>query len=142
MMKAMSIDSVLNFPFPSPPKGSNLRKAHEVLRHLGALDEDRKITELGNSLNLFPLNPRFSKMLVIGKQHGCLPYVIAMVAVLSVGNPFLSEEALFGPQSNHGQGEEDLEGVKQSEQQRAMKKQFFKSAEVGSRETLVEQRIH
>jgi HrpA-like RNA helicase len=32
--------------------------------------------------------------LIIGQQHGCLPYVIALVATLSVGDPFIKEQFL------------------------------------------------
>lgn len=42
-------------------------------------------------MNIFPLAPRFAKMLIIGQQHNCLPYVIAIVAALSVGNIFLPQ---------------------------------------------------
>ena len=42
-------------------------------------------------MNLFPLSPRFAKILMIGQQHGCLPYVIAIVSALSVGDIFVPE---------------------------------------------------
>lgn len=29
--------------------------------------------------------------LIIGQQHGCLPYIIAIVAALSVGDPFIQD---------------------------------------------------
>jgi ATP-dependent RNA helicase DHX37/DHR1 len=38
----------------------------------------------------FPLVPRYSKMIILGQQFGNMPYVIAIVAGLSVGDPFLS----------------------------------------------------
>ncbi|KAF8630939.1 hypothetical protein AX17_005296 [Amanita inopinata Kibby_2008] len=102
-MKAMHIDSVVNFPFPTPPDRPALRKAETVLTHLGALKTSlvtapeatsAQITELGKTMALFPLSPRFSRMLVSGQQHGCLPYVVTIVSALSVGDPFLHEEAL------------------------------------------------
>jgi ATP-dependent RNA helicase DHX37/DHR1 len=31
---------------------------------------------------------------VVAQQHGLLPYVMAMVAALSVGDPFLTEQSL------------------------------------------------
>ncbi|KAL5520124.1 hypothetical protein ACEPAG_1784 [Sanghuangporus baumii] len=107
-MKSMHIDTVTNFPFPTPPDRTRLHKAEVLLTRLGALaftspllqplstPADGPITELGKSMALFPLSPRFSKMLVAGRQHGCLPYVITIVAALSVGDPFLHEEALQG----------------------------------------------
>ncbi|KAM0749651.1 P-loop containing nucleoside triphosphate hydrolase protein [Meredithblackwellia eburnea MCA 4105] len=100
-MKSMNIDSVSNFPFPTPPDRESLRKAEKTLVNLGALEASAsiskaggRITELGKSMALFPLSPRFSKMLVAGQQHGCLPYVVAVVCSLSVGDPFIREANL------------------------------------------------
>lgn len=45
-------------------------------------------------MNVFPLSPRFSKILIIGQQHGCLPYIIAIVAALTVGEVFIPEHQL------------------------------------------------
>ena len=107
-MKSMNIDAVANFPFPTPPDRDSLRRAEKTLVHLGALVASEssskvggKITDLGRSMSLFPLSPRFSKMLVAGQQHGCLPYVIAIICALSVGDPFIRETSL-------GDGEEDV----------------------------------
>ncbi len=38
-------------------------------------------------MTLFPVAPRYAKMLAQGEQHGCLPYIVAMVAALSIGDP-------------------------------------------------------
>lgn len=107
-MKSMNIDAVANFPFPTAPDRESLRRAEKTLVNLGALEASTssskvggRITELGRSMALFPLSPRFSKMLVAGQQHGCLPYVIAIVCALSVGDPFIREV-------NLGDGDEDL----------------------------------
>ncbi|GAA5996854.1 ATP-dependent RNA helicase ECM16 [Rhodotorula paludigena] len=100
-MKSMNIDAVANFPFPTPPDRDALRRAEKTLVNLGALEASDaaskvggKITTLGRSMALFPLSPRFSKMIVAGQQHGCLPYVIAIVCSLSVGDPFIREANL------------------------------------------------
>ena len=101
-MKSMNIDVVQNFPFPTKPNDEDLSKAEKLLTSLGCLTNTSnlnvkskyKITELGRSMSLFPVNPRFSKMLVTGSQYGCLPYVIGIVSALSVGDPFVREESL------------------------------------------------
>lgn len=100
-MKSMNIDSVSNFPFPTPPDRDGLLKAEKVLTNLGAIvtsssakPQDGQITDLGRAMSLFPLPPRFSKMLVTGQQHACLPYVIIIVCALSVGDPFLREDVI------------------------------------------------
>ncbi|KAI5803232.1 P-loop containing nucleoside triphosphate hydrolase protein [Geopyxis carbonaria] len=93
-MKAMGIDTIVNFPFPTPPNRQSLQSAERLLKCLRAISTEGVLTELGQTMNIFPLAPRFAKMLIIGQQHGCLPYIIAIVAALSVGNIFLLENQL------------------------------------------------
>lgn len=142
-MKAMHIDAVVNFPFPTPPPRDSLSKSEKLLTHLGALQKiganEAQITEMGRSMALFPLSPRYSRMLIGGKQHGCLPYVIAIVSGLSVGDPFIHEEAPYGDggdNSNGGMdGDEELqyitnEKVKAKETRRLMRRSLFQSQQV------------
>ncbi|KDR82679.1 hypothetical protein GALMADRAFT_1347828 [Galerina marginata CBS 339.88] len=137
-MKSMHIDAVVNFPFPTPPDKVSLQKAEKTLAYLGALKlpsqisggTGSQITDLGRAMALFPLSPRFSRMLVSGQQHGCLPYVICIISALSVGDPFIYEDAL---------GSEDAvdfsftldslksEAVKDQERRRLLRKAFFQS---------------
>ncbi|KAI5737319.1 hypothetical protein M8J76_012269 [Diaphorina citri] len=108
-MKAMSIHRVVNFPFPSAPDVIQLRAGERRLALLGALqpvlvkttgktkhmDEYcSKLTPLGEAMSLFPVSPRFAKMLCLSHQHSLLPYTIAIVAALSV------QELLLSPDSN------------------------------------------
>ncbi|KAG6903245.1 hypothetical protein C0995_000140 [Termitomyces sp. Mi166 len=140
-MKSMHIDAVINFPFPTSPERSALHTAEKVLTHLGALSPSRigfsditggQITDLGKTMSLFPLSPRFSRMLVNGQQHGCLPYVIAIVSALSVGDPFLHDEGLAAENDQDDLESEDLSHlnsatVKAKEAQRLRRKAFFES---------------
>ncbi|KAJ2312855.1 putative ATP-dependent RNA helicase DHR1, partial [Coemansia sp. RSA 2702] len=95
-MKAMCLDNVQNFPFPTPPRRDALQRAERMLTWLGALDAKGRVSKLGELMAVFPVAPRFAKMLIIGQQHGCLAYVIAIVAALSVGDPFVKEFSLDG----------------------------------------------
>lgn len=138
-MKSMHIDAVVNFPFPTSPDRQNLRKAETILSQLGALtdssaDNTRQITDIGRAMSLFPLSPRFSRMLVSGRQHGCLPYVITMVSILSVGDPFVREGAL---ERDFSEDEEDEElshlksaTLKAKEVRRKQRKAFFEALQV------------
>ncbi|CAI4048376.1 ATP-dependent RNA helicase ECM16 SKDI_13G2580 [Saccharomyces kudriavzevii IFO 1802] len=90
-MKSMAIHNIVNFPFPTPPDRMALSKAVQLLQHLGALDDKEKISEDGKKMSLFPLSPRFSKMLLVSDEKACLPYIVAIVSVLSVGDPFINE---------------------------------------------------
>ncbi|KAG6868632.1 hypothetical protein C0993_000222 [Termitomyces sp. T159_Od127] len=140
-MKSMHIDAVVNFPFPTPPERPALYTAEKVLTYLGALSNPKigapdiiggQITDLGKTMFLFPLSPRFSRMLVNGQQHGCLPYVIAIVSALSVGDPFLHDEGLAAGNDQDDLENEDLShltsaSVKAKETQRSRRKAFFES---------------
>ncbi|KAF9220938.1 P-loop containing nucleoside triphosphate hydrolase protein [Gyrodon lividus] len=147
-MKSMNIDAVVNFPFPTPPDSQALKKAETVLTHLGALSSaplvsltssevsmatiGGKVTPLGKSMSLFPLAPRYSRMLVAGQQHGCLPYVITIVSIMTVGDPFLREEGLADGENSGDETKVGLEyikseRVKAKEAQKIRRKAFFEA---------------
>jgi ATP-dependent RNA helicase DHX37/DHR1 len=147
-MKNMHIDAVVNFPFPTPPDRLALKQAEKVLMHLGAITKvtptpsqlepaGGQITDLGRTMALFPLSPRFARMLAAGQQHQCLPYVIAMVSAMSVGDPFLHEEAIDINDNSPDDVDEDFshlfsEGAKVQEMRRVRRKAFFQSQHVRS----------
>ncbi|KAJ1992016.1 putative ATP-dependent RNA helicase DHR1 [Dimargaris cristalligena] len=110
-MKGMLLENVVNFPFPTPPDARALRDAENLLIHLGALDPtSRRITEVGKLMAAFPVSPRFSRMLIVGQQHQCLPYVVTIVAALSVGDPVIPE-AHVADSVRDADGEEATVGV-------------------------------
>lgn len=52
-------------------------------------DRVSRITPLGRAMACFPVSPRYAKMLSLGHQQGLLPYVVAVVAALSVQEVFV-----------------------------------------------------
>ncbi|XP_061623567.1 probable ATP-dependent RNA helicase DHX37 isoform X1 [Phyllopteryx taeniolatus] len=102
-MKDLNIEKVVNFPFPTPPSTEALVAAEQLLVSLGALKEPLRngsvkeierarlscpITSLGRAMASFPVAPRYAKMLALGQQQECLPYVIAVVAAMTVREIF------------------------------------------------------
>ncbi|XP_019744561.1 putative ATP-dependent RNA helicase DHX37 [Hippocampus comes] len=102
-MKDLNIEKVVNFPFPTPPSTEALVAAEQLLVSLGALKEPPRlgsvkemerarlscpITPLGRAMASFPVAPRYAKMLALGRQQECLPYVIAVVAAMTVRELF------------------------------------------------------
>ena len=80
-------NNVLNFPFPSPPEEGQIKAAERHLIKIGALDgkcENKKITTLGRTISMFPVAPRYGKMLALSHQHGLTEHTITMVAALSM----------------------------------------------------------
>lgn len=121
-MKSMAIQNVLNFPFPTPPERIAISKAILMLQHLGALDTAERITEDGKVMSLFPLSPRFSKLLLISEESNCLPYAVSIVSALSVGDPFLKEQDIGIKQTDS----EDRE-FGDEERNKTLRSNFFKS---------------
>ncbi|KAL5117087.1 putative ATP-dependent RNA helicase DHR1 [Pleosporales sp. CAS-2024a] len=85
---------VVNFPFPTPPDRESLQKAENLLSYLGALSADGKVTKLGHELSLYPLNPRFARMVAMGVAQGLAAETIALVAALSVPELIIPENKL------------------------------------------------
>ncbi|RCI17395.1 hypothetical protein L249_2099 [Ophiocordyceps polyrhachis-furcata BCC 54312] len=91
-LKAMNLQHVVNFPFPTPPERQSLAKAEKLLAYLAALSPDGQVTQVGRTMSVFPLAPRFARILLVGHLHDCLPYTIALVAGLSAaGEVFVPE---------------------------------------------------
>ncbi|KAK3111277.1 putative ATP-dependent RNA helicase DHR1 [Teratosphaeriaceae sp. CCFEE 6253] len=95
-LKAMEIEDVGTFPFPTPPGAEQLEQAERLLRNLGAIGEGKvgkggEITETGRQTMGIPVNPRFAKMILLGKANGVLGFAIAVVAGLAVGDVFVPE---------------------------------------------------
>lgn len=64
-LKALGIDNVLRFSFPSPPPAENLMLALELLNAVGAIDDAGQLTNpLGTTMAEFPLPPLHSKVLI------------------------------------------------------------------------------
>ncbi|KAI1466302.1 P-loop containing nucleoside triphosphate hydrolase protein [Daldinia caldariorum] len=90
-LKAMRLQHVVNFPFPTPPERQSLAKAEKLLQYLSAITESGQATQIGQTMAKFPLPPRFSRILLVGHLHDCLPYTVALVAGLSVAEIFIPE---------------------------------------------------
>ncbi|KAK5107646.1 hypothetical protein LTR62_000927 [Meristemomyces frigidus] len=90
-LKAMDIEDVVNFPFPTPPEMAQLARAERLLRTLGAIGTNGKITAVGREILGFPVNPRFGKMLLLARRNGIVAHTVAVVAALGVGELFIPE---------------------------------------------------
>ncbi|KAK4159357.1 putative ATP-dependent RNA helicase [Cladorrhinum sp. PSN259] len=90
-LKSMNLQHVVNFPFPTPPDRQSLVKAEKLLAYLSAISSSGQVTQIGSTMSIFPLSPRFSRILLVGHLHDCLPYTIALVAALSAGEIFVNE---------------------------------------------------
>lgn len=88
-LKALGIDNVLRFNFPSPPPAKNLLSALELLYALHAIDDNGELTYLhGTTMAEFALEPLYSKILLASGEFGCSEEVLTIVSMLQVENVF------------------------------------------------------
>jgi len=72
-----------------PPAPETLMRALELLNYLGALDDEGNLTEEGNVMAEFPLDPQLAKLLIDSPKYNCSNEILTIVAILSVPNVFV-----------------------------------------------------
>ena len=82
-LKAAGVTDLERFGWIEMPDPNSLRRAVELLEDLGALERHNgKITALGRRMLSFPVHPRYSRMLLIADELGCVS-TIALVAAIT-----------------------------------------------------------
>ncbi|XP_072445354.1 ATP-dependent RNA helicase DHX33 isoform X1 [Chiloscyllium punctatum] len=84
---ALRIPNILTFDFMSKPSPDAVRAAIEQLELLGAIEcKDSQIilTQLGKKMAAFPLEPRFSKAVLLSPEFQCSEEILTIVSLLSV----------------------------------------------------------
>jgi ATP-dependent helicase HrpB len=82
-LKAAGVTNLERFGWIEMPDPNSLRRAVELLEDLGALERHNgKITALGRRMLSFPVHPRYSRMLLIADELGCVS-TIALVAAIT-----------------------------------------------------------
>ncbi|MBQ1267761.1 MAG: ATP-dependent RNA helicase [Proteobacteria bacterium] len=87
----IGIREVETFPFPTRPPRQGIRDALAELVHLGAIDKDNTLTQIGQKMVAFPLSPRLARIVIeAGMRYPDVMHEIIMaVAWLSVKSPLL-----------------------------------------------------
>jgi ATP-dependent helicase HrpA len=85
--KSLGIGDIETFPFLDPPSPRAIADGYGLLNELGAVDEEKELTEVGKELARLPLDPRVARMLVAARTEGCLEQLLVIAAALSVQDP-------------------------------------------------------
>ena len=86
-MKALGLPEISEFPFLDPPNAKAVAEGYRTLREVGALDNDRNLTEIGMELGRLPVDPRMGRMLIEARYEKCLDDVVVIVAGLETSDP-------------------------------------------------------
>ena len=86
-MKALRLGDIERFPFLDPPQPRAIADGYRVLEELGAIDDEGRLTEIGEQLGRLPLDPRLGRMILGGRDEGALREVVILAAVLGLQDP-------------------------------------------------------
>ena len=86
-MKALRLGDVAEFPFLQAPLPKMISDGYQLLSELGAVDEQRQLTKVGQALARLPLDPKIARMILAGRELGALTEVLVIAAALSIPDP-------------------------------------------------------
>lgn len=86
-MIAFGLGRIDDFPFIAPPSPGAIRAGYSLLEDLGALDPDKKLTELGAELARLPCDPTVGRMLLQARTEGAIREVLVIASALSIQDP-------------------------------------------------------
>jgi ATP-dependent helicase HrpA len=86
-MADLRLGDVAEFPFIESPSSRLISDGYQLLQELGAVTEQREITELGRHMARLPLDPRVARMILAAKREGCLREILIIASVLSIQDP-------------------------------------------------------
>ena len=83
-LKRLGIVDVNGFEFLDRPRQEELQAALRELYLIGGIDRFGQMTEVGQGMVAFPVNPLLARSLVEAEKMGCLEKAIIIVSMLSV----------------------------------------------------------
>jgi ATP-dependent helicase HrpA len=86
-MKALGLGDLSDFPFMEPPDERMVRDGLRTLLEINAIDEQKRLTEIGKQLYKLPVDPRLGRILLAGSEENSLTEVAIIVSALSLQDP-------------------------------------------------------
>ena len=98
-MLHLNMGDVESFPFIDPPNSSSIRSGYRMLRELGAINEQNRLTSQGREIAALPVDPRTARMIVQAKHENVLYPVLIIASAISILDPREKPEDKL-PQAN------------------------------------------
>ena len=86
-MKAFHLGEIETFPFVQPPTPGAIANGYTLLQELGALDEQRALTRLGEHLARLPIDPTLGRMLLQSQHEHATAELLIIAAGFSIQDP-------------------------------------------------------
>jgi ATP-dependent helicase HrpB len=121
-LAALGVHDGEGFEWFEPPAASGLQAAHDLLRRLGALDGQARLTDTGQQMLRFPVHPRLGRLIVEGERRGVGEEAAALAALVAEGDISDTARTRFGSQgapAGVAEGADLLERLDRFQQARA-----------------------
>ncbi|KFD60739.1 hypothetical protein M514_10096 [Trichuris suis] len=90
-LKSLGVDNVLKFHYISQPPSFSMIRGLELLRALGAIDDNGELTRpLGYQIAELPLPPMHAKALLMSGKLECSEEMLSIIAMMQIQNVFLT----------------------------------------------------
>lgn len=86
-MKSLKLAAVEEFPFLQRPMGRAIADGYQLLGELNAIDEEGRLTKVGQALGRLPVDPRIGRMMAEAQYLGCLSELLIIASGLSIQDP-------------------------------------------------------
>ncbi|WPD22191.1 MAG: DUF3418 domain-containing protein [Candidatus Electrothrix scaldis] len=86
-MLSLRLPEPRSFPFIDPPAPRAVNDGFRILRELGAIDSEHRLTKRGQIMARLPLDPRISRMIIEGAELGVLRETTIIAAALAIQDP-------------------------------------------------------
>jgi ATP-dependent helicase HrpB len=96
LLKAAGVAEIRDFRWFDAPHEAALVRAEHLLHDLGALDAAGNLTDEGAKMASLPLEPRFSRLMLAGHEHGCVAETAFIAAAVQGEGVFTNKRGGVG----------------------------------------------
>ena len=86
-MATLGLGDPESFPFLDPPDTRLVNDGVRLLQELKAMDDERRVTSLGQQIAGIPVDPRLGRMLLAASRQRCLTEMLVVAAFLEGQDP-------------------------------------------------------
>ncbi len=83
-MLSLNFEEIESFPFLEAPDSRFIKDGYTLLERLQAVDENKKITQLGKVLANIPIEPKLGRIIIAANEYGALNEVLVIASALSI----------------------------------------------------------
>lgn len=86
-MISLKLGDPAHFPFIDPPHGNAIREGYRLLRELGAITKEMRLTKNGRIMSDLPIDPCISRIIIEAVDNNCLREIKIIGSALAIQDP-------------------------------------------------------